>query len=129
MNVIKESIVAGMKSPLNAGKLDELIARKQNLRAEYQDGILKVWEWGVAPDETNWTVGVRYTQDRDTTIKLLQELGARYMTIKHNNAAGGLWSCVFESSEGSTETNLFKTELDCLAMLLLILLDDKSLVT
>ena len=130
MNVIKESIVAGRESPLNAGKLDELIARLQNLRAEYQDGILKVWEWDVAPDETNWSIGVRYTQDRDTTIKLLRSFGARYMTVKHNNSKGGLWSCAYETQDGTVETDLFNTELDSMAMMLLNLLrEHKSQVT
>ena len=52
------------------------------------------------------------------------------MTVKHNNSKGGLWSCVYETQDGTVETDLFNTELDSMAMMLLNLLrEHKSQVT
>ena len=125
MTESKDVFVAGREFPKNGEALDQSIARLLGLRAEMQDGIMKVWAWDVAPDESNWTTGVRYTQSPETTAELLAERGVQHI-IRQD---GDYVFCVFGADEWLAETPLFEDEDDALAAALWIALVTQSRVT
>jgi len=125
MNQCNDVNVAGQKFPQNGEDLDTRIARLLGLRAEVQDEIMKVWPWDVAPDESNWSVGTRYTKEPAKTAELLAERGIQHF-IRNK---GPVVFCVFGAGGWLDETPLFENEDDALAAALWMVLVNKSRMT
>lgn len=88
MNVIKEE--TGNETP--HGKLSDLalqldcaIPRLLGLRCEVVDHYVKVWPNDVVPDDTNWLVGERFTQNIDECMNILEGLKAEVTFFEEAN--------------------------------------------
>ncbi len=111
MNEVNGVFVAGWGFPRDGEALDQSIARLLGLRAEMQDGIMKVWDWSAAPDESNWTTGVRYTRRPEVTAELLAERRVQHIL----RMDGDHHFCVFGADDWLEHTPLFESEDDALA--------------
>ena len=64
--------------------LDHAIPLALGLRAEVMDDCVKVWPREVqTPDETNFLIGARFTQNLDETRNILDGLGATLAIEDH----------------------------------------------
>lgn len=91
MNEFKEE--AGNEKPDGESKdvalqLDCMIPRLLGLRCEVMDDYVKVWPNDVIPDETNWLVGERFTQNVDECLNILEGLKA---DVSFHEEAGMHW--------------------------------------
>ena len=93
-----KTIDAGMENPHaepdEAGlalMLDRAIPIMLGLRAEVMDDFIKVWPKEVEPDETNFLIGARFTQNLDETLNVLAGLGA---TLELHEEDGCHWASV-----------------------------------
>lgn len=81
--------------------LDLAIPRLLGLRAEVADDLVKVWPKEVIPDETNFLVGERFSQNLDESINILNGLNA---TLELNEEDGHHWAVV-TMPQGVIETD------------------------
>lgn len=91
MNEIKEETGNGNPNGNQkdlALQLDCMIPRLLGLRCEVMDDYVKVWPNDVIPDETNWLVGERFTQNVNECMNILEGLGAE---VSFHQEAGMHW--------------------------------------
>jgi hypothetical protein len=81
--------------------VDTQIMRLLGLRFEIADDIIKVWPRDVAPDETNWLVGERFSQNLDESLNVLAGLK---VGVEFFEEAGFHWAVVSFGDEGELET-------------------------
>ena len=81
--------------------LDLAIPRLLGLRAEVMDEVVKVWPKDVVPDETNFLIGARFSQNLDESRNILDGLNA---TLELFEEAGNHWAVV-TLPQGTIETN------------------------
>lgn len=81
--------------------VDTQIMRMLGLRFEVTDGIIKVWPADVVPDETNWLVGERFSQNLDASLDIIAALKVE---VEFFESAGYHWAIVRFGEEGELET-------------------------
>lgn len=81
--------------------VDTKIMRLLGLRFEIADDIIKVWGNDVVPDETNWLVGERFSQNLDESLNVLAGLKVSTAFFEE---AGHHWAVVTFGDEGELET-------------------------
>lgn len=110
MNELKEVNSAGMGNPIDSPSreedlalwLDLAIPKLLGLRAEVCEGFVKVWPREVeTPDDTNFLIGARFTENLDESKNILDGLGA---ALELHEEGGHHWAVV-TLPQGSIETN------------------------
>lgn len=110
MNEMKEVNSAGMGTPHESPSreedlalfLDLAIPKLLGLRAEVCEDFVKVWPREVeTPDDTNFLIGARFSQNLDESKNILAGLKAQ---LELHEEGGNHWAVV-TLPQGSIETN------------------------
>lgn len=105
-------------------RTDWSIAAALGFLAEIQDGIVKCWERGAVPDETNWVVAPRFSERETLTTEALAKREIPHSVLPE---PGGGWVCRFEHNGEHRATPAQSDEALALAVaLLLVLLGDSQ---
>ena len=89
------------ETPDLAMMVDTQIMRILGFRFEVVDDIIKVWPKDVVPDETNWLVGDRFSQNLDESLNVLAGLK---VGVEFFNEGPYHWAVVTFGDEGELET-------------------------
>lgn len=99
--------VSGVETPEACLFVDTQIMKLLGLRFEIVDDIIKVWERDVVPDETNWLVGDRFSQNLDASMNVLTGLK---VDVEFFEEQGFHWAVVTFGDEGELETREANTK-------------------
>lgn len=87
--------------------LDLGIPMMLGLRAEVTDGLVKVWPREVlTPDETNFLIGARFSENLDETRNVLDGLGAK---VEIRSDAEGFVGVITAQGSGELITTAVET--------------------
>lgn len=89
------------ENPNLAMLVDTQIMRLLGVRFEIVDDIIKVWPNDVVPDETNWLVGERFSQNLDESLNVLAGLK---VGVEFFNEGEYHWAVITFGDEGELET-------------------------
>jgi hypothetical protein len=81
--------------------VDTQIMKLLGFRFEIADDIIKVWDRDVVPDENNWLVGDRFSQNLDASMNVLNGLKVE---VAFHEDQGFHWAIVTFGDEGELET-------------------------
>lgn len=98
-------------------RTDGAIAVALGYLAEIQDGIIKCWEPGAVPDETNWVVAPRFSERETLTTEALAKREIPHSVLPE---PGEGWVCRFEHNGSPRETPAQTDEALALAVALLL---------
>ncbi len=91
----------GSDHPELALYVDTQIMRLLGLRFEIVDDVIKVWPNDVTPDETNWLVGERFSQNLNESLNVLAGLKVE---VEFFQVDRWHWATVTFGDEGEIET-------------------------
>ncbi|MFT4064285.1 hypothetical protein [Paraburkholderia sp.] len=100
-------------------RLDASIAAALGYLVEIQDGLIKCWEKGAIPDETNWVTAPRFSERETLTEEALLKREIPHSVLPE---PGGGWVCRFEQNGSPRETPAQFDEATALATALFLVL-------
>jgi hypothetical protein len=104
-------------------RLDAAIAAALGFLVEIQDGLIKCWERGAVPDETNWVVAPRFTERETLSAEALAKREIPHSVLPE---PGGGWVCRFEQDGSPRATSAHTDEATALAAALLLVITKDS---
>jgi hypothetical protein len=104
-------------------RLDAAIAVALGYLVEIQDGLIKCWENGIHPDETNWVTAPRFSERETLTLEALAKREIPHSVMPE---PGGGWVCRFELDGTPRETSAQSDENLARATALLIAVREDS---